>query len=271
VAIMRTIESKQNPRLKELRKAIARPGAVAGIEGPNLVEEALHAGLKLTSLFVADDFAHTNADWLNSLPLEAHTEVLLVERSLLSSVLATEAPQPVAALVAPPTFTWANLLPAGQPALLLILAGLQDPGNMGTILRSAEAFGATGVVALPGTVSPWNGKAVRASAGSLFRLPFLSASVQVCFGQLRAAQIPIWTTDVYQARPIADVDFSKSIAVLIGNEGKGVPADIAAEAQAALTIPCPGPVESLNAAVASSILLYEASRQRAATARKGAR
>ena len=103
--------------------------------------------------------------------------MLLLPRELLSSALATETPQPVAALVEPPEWTWAHLL-GGQTnrrPLVVVLAGLQDPGNLGTILRSAEAFGATGVLSLPGTVSAWNPKAVRASAGSVFRLPLLAA------------------------------------------------------------------------------------------------
>ncbi|WP_420239480.1 TrmH family RNA methyltransferase [Telmatobacter bradus] len=267
----RSIESKQNPRLKQLRRALThpaqRPGELAGIEGPNLVEEALHAGLRVDSIFVADG----HEALLEPLPLDPETEVLLLDRALLNSALTTEAPQPIAALVEPPFFGWEDLLPAGKTPLLLVLAGVQDPGNLGTILRSAEAFGATGVVALPGTVSPWNTKSIRASAGSFFRLPFLTCSVVECFAKLNAAGVHIWTTDVREAQPAPAADLAQPTAILIGNEGNGVPAAIAARAHAALTIPCPGPVESLNAAVAASILLYEASCQRATGKKKGAR
>ena len=147
--------------------------------------------------------------------------------------------------------------------LLVILAGLQDPGNLGTILRSAEAFGATGILSLPGTVSPWNAKAVRASAGSVFRLPLLAVTAEECFTHLREAGVKIWTTAVQSAQPANQVDIASPTAILIGNEGKGVAVELAAQADGTLTIPCPGPVESLNAAVAASVLLYEASRQRA--------
>jgi TrmH family RNA methyltransferase len=263
---VRTIESKQNPRLKELRKAIAAPGShprgMAGIEGPNLVEEALRAGLAIECVFVA---AGSEA-LLEGLPLAAETEVLLLPRALLASALATEAPQPIAALVAPPAWTWKDLLQNQQETLLVVLAGLQDPGNVGTILRSAEAFGATGVVTLPGTVSAWNPKAVRASAGSVFRLPLLAATPEDCFTRLRRAKVTVWTTAVRDAQPAPAAALDKPAALVIGNEGNGVPAQIAALIVAhggtTLTIPCPGPVESLNAAVAASILLYEASRQR---------
>jgi TrmH family RNA methyltransferase len=142
------------------------------------------------------------------------------------------------------------------------LDGLQDPGNLGTILRSAEAFGADGVISLPGTVSAWNPKAVRASAGSVFRLPLLAASIEECFTCLREAGVKVFATAVHGAQPAHVVDLAGPVALLIGNEGNGVSDPVAYEAAAAITIPCPGPVESLNAAVAASVLLYEASCQR---------
>jgi len=258
----RLIQSKQNARLKELRRAFLKPGreakGLAAIEGLNLLEEALRAQLHVPTVFLAQD-----ADsQLDGLALPATTEVLLVPRALLDSALQTETPQPVAALVEIPDWTLAHILgPARSPTLILLLAGLQDPGNLGTILRSAEAFGATGILALPGTVSPWNPKAVRASAGSIFRLPFLPITADESFTALREAGVRILTTTVHAAQPIDLVDLTGPIAFLIGNEGNGVPSDLAAHADLVITIPCPGPVESLNAAVAASILLYEASRQ----------
>lgn len=261
---VRAIQSKQNARLKELRRALARPGrethGLAGIEGPNLLKEALIAGLRIPCAFLADDAQ----ELLKDLPLPDSTETLLLPRALLNSVLETETPQPVAALVEQPDWTWAHILPHHResPALILVLAGLQDPGNLGTILRSGEAFGASGVICLPGTVSPWNSKAVRAAAGSLFRLPVLAVTAEECFLRLREAGVKIFTTALRGAAPADAVDLAEPVALLIGNEGNGVPAEIAAEAGAAITVPCPGPVESLNAAVAASILLYEASRQR---------
>jgi TrmH family RNA methyltransferase len=276
---VRIVQSKQNARLKELRRALAYPGSegrrlagpgsdgppasgigLAGIEGPNLLEEALRAGLRVPCVFAAQGFEHL----LEALPLPAETEILLMPRALLESALATQSPQPVAALVEPPDWTWAHLLDRHRKVvpLLAILAGIQDPGNLGTILRSAEAFGADGVLALPGTVSAWNPKAVRASAGSVFRLPLLSVNIEDCFEHLREAGVKIWTTTVHAAEPADLVDLSAPVALIFGNEGNGVPASLAAMADGAVTIPCPGNVESLNAAVAASVLLYEAARQR---------
>jgi TrmH family RNA methyltransferase len=156
----------------------------------------------------------------------------------------------------------AAALPVNAKPLIVVLAGLQDPGNLGTILRSAEAFGATGIISLPGTVSEWNPKAVRASAGSVFRMPLLAMGAIDCFTRLRKAGVKIWTTVVHGAKAADRIDLAGLVALVIGNEGSGVPQELAAQADGAVTIPCPGPVESLNAAAAASVLLYEVSRQR---------
>jgi RNA methyltransferase, TrmH family len=269
---VRVVESKDNARLKELRKALAAAGrsahgrasraSLVGIEGPHLLEEALHAGLRVKTIFVAQDSGRL----LDALRVPRDTEILRVSAKLLNSALTTESPQPIAALVEPPDWTWSHVLDVNpkRAALVVVLAGIQDPGNLGTILRSAEAFGATGVVSLPGTVSAWNPKAVRASAGSVFRVPFLAASEQECLEKLHEAGVKILSTSVQAAQPAEPVDLTGPVALIIGNEGNGVAGDLEAKADAAITIPYPGPVESLNAAVAASVLLYEAARQREA-------
>jgi TrmH family RNA methyltransferase len=262
---LRIVQSKQNARLKELRRALSRPGrnagTLAGIEGPNLLDEALRAGLNVPWVFVAQD----EPNLLDGLPLGPETEILAVPRELLTSALSTETPQPVAALVQPPDWTWIHVLGNRKSApLLMILAGIQDPGNLGTILRSAEAFGADGVISLAGTVSGWNQKALRASAGSVFRLPLVSAGVDECFLHLREAGVRVLTTALRDAMPADQADLAAPVALIIGNEGNGVPDEIAARADCPITIPSPGPVESLNASVAAGVLLYEASRQRRA-------
>ncbi len=265
---IRVVESKQNARLKELRRALAASGREGrgrvGIEGENLLQEALGAGVHVSTIFVA----HGAERLLEALSVPAEIDVLLLPRELLDSALATETPQPIAALVEPPDWTWAHLFSAHQSraALVIVLAGVQDPGNLGAILRSAEAFGATGVISLPGTVSAWNPKAVRASAGSVFRVPLLAASEKECLTWLRESGVKVLAATVRAAQPADLVDLAGPVALLIGNEGNGVPENLAAMADAKITIPCPGPVKSLNAAVAAGVLLYEASRQRSALA-----
>lgn len=293
---IRIVQSHQNARLKQLRRALAQPGRepgdLAGIEGPNLLGEALRAGLRIPTVFVAQGAESL----LDVFKLSAEVEILVMPKALLNAALTTETPQPIAALVEPPDWTWAHILGGRTTVpLVLVLAGLQDPGNLGTILRSAEAFAATGVVSLPGTVNACNPKAVRASAGSVLRVPLLAVSEEECFTELRESGLRILTTAASlregsgsspyvskgknegasapaRPQPAHLADLAGPVAILIGNEGNGVPADLTAKADGALTIPCPGPVESLNAAVAASVLLYEASRQRsgASESRRGA-
>jgi TrmH family RNA methyltransferase len=267
---VRIVHSKQNARLKELRRALAHPprsGAgepaqLAGIEGPNLLREAIRAGLKIETVFVAEGFEGMLAE----LELPNEIDVLQFPGEVLDSALTTEAPQPVAALVGFPAWTWNDLLETHTDTapLVIVLAALQDPGNLGTILRSAEAFGATGVVSLPGTVSPWNPKAVRASAGSVFRVPLVESNADECFSRLRSTGLRVLTTAVREAEFATSAHLTGPTALLIGNEGNGVPEELASRCDGAITIPMPGSVESLNAAVAASVLLYESARQRAA-------
>lgn len=276
---VRIVQSKQNARLKELRRALRSPepkgAGFIGIEGPHLIEEAMGAGLRFRAVFFPENTGFFYK--LSSASQFENCELLMVPSAILRSALETETPQLAAALIEPPDWTWAHLLPPerAQPllmpaekaaALLVVLAGLQDPGNLGTILRSAEAFGAHGVVSLPGTVSCWNQKAMRASAGSVFRLPVVAAGVDECFSRFRQAGVKVLSTALRDGTPAHLVDLTQPIALLIGNEGNGVPEEIAAQAAGAITIPCPGPVESLNASVAAGVLLYEASRQRRAAA-----
>src|ERR1700722_13023846 len=271
---VRVVESKQNARLKELRKALSAPGrgpgALVGIEGPKLIEEALRTGLRVKTIFVAhgpDQVADRASEQiLEALTLPQETEILHLPKKLLDQALATETPQSIAALIEPPQWSWEQLLGSrrNSVAFVIVLAGLQDPGNLGTILRSAEAFGVTGVVSLPGTVSAWNTKAVRASAGSVFRVPLIAAEIDECIPRLHGAGLAIFAALSQGAQQAHSADLARSVALIIGNEGNGVPGALAARADSTITIPFPGPVESLNAAVAASVLLYEASRQRTA-------
>ena len=196
---LRRIESRQNARVKELRRAFAeaapnQQGEVA-VEGMHLVEEAIRSGLRLSTVFFSES-ARERAHRL--LPqLSAQTEALLLPDSVFASAVPSETPQGVAALVRVKSFTLDNIL-AAQPALLVITAGLQDPGNLGTIARSAEAFGVTGLLLGERTVSPWNWKAVRASAGSLFRLPNAKVELASVLPQLKARGVRVLATSSHK-------------------------------------------------------------------------
>lgn len=260
---LRRVDSRQNARVKELRRAFANAvpneqGEVA-IEGMHLVEEAIRSGLKLSTVF----FSEAARERVHKLlpQLSSHTEALLLTDSVFASAVPTETPQGVAALVRTKPGVLENILKS-QPALLVITAGLQDPGNLGTLARSAEAFGVTGLLLGERTVSPWNWKAVRASAGSLFRLSSAKVELAAELPELKKCSVQLLATSSHKGTAIAEIDLRQPIAFIIGNEGAGIPKDVLAEADGIVSIPQSSKVESLNAGIAASILLYEASRQR---------
>ncbi len=264
------VQSRQNARVRELRAAFARTGRevseVIGIEGEHLLAEALRSGLHLRSVFlrINPDRRDTSLRLLERLAIPAPVPIISLNSAVFASAVDTESPQGIAALVETPRFSLAEALTGPRP-LLLIAGGLQDPGNLGTLVRSAEAFGATGVLALPGTVSIWNAKALRASAGSAFRVPVIYERA-AAFEALAERSIPIYAAVPAGASegaiPCSSADLAAPAAILIGNEGSGLSPEMLERATACITIPTPGPAESLNAGVAASILLYEAARQR---------
>ncbi len=261
----RLIESRQNARVKELRAALARtgrtPAGLIALEGEHLIWEAVRSGLRFDSIFVRDDYTP-------GMELPDGADQLLLPAALFASAVATEQPQGIAALVHPPVFPAASVFSGPHPkaiaSLLLVLAGLQDPGNVGTLLRSAEAFAATGVVLLPGTASPWSPKTLRASAGSAFRIPMLHASEAEMIALLKQHGVRAIAAVARDGMPVGSAPLDRPCALLIGNEGAGLSPEFVTAADAhRVTIPMPGAVESLNAAIAGSLLLYEVARQSA--------
>lgn len=260
----RFIQSRQNAWVKELRLGFARSvkterGHIA-IEGEHLLLEALASHLELGAVFMKTG----SEALLDRLPLPAAVEILELPPEVFASAVDTEAPQGIAALVSPPEFTLDQILATDKTPLVVVSAALQDPGNLGTLIRSAEAMGVTGFVLLPGTVSLYNQKTLRASAGSVFRLPIVTAKPDEFFAALKDRKIVTVAAVATGGSPALECDFTQPTAFILGNEGNGIPGEILQKANTRVTIPTPGPVESLNAAVAGSILLYEAARQRAA-------
>jgi len=177
-------------------------------------------------------------------------------------VAATQNPQGIAALVELPPYNLDTIL-AGRNPLLLVACGLQDPGNLGTLVRSAAAFGASALCTLPETVSPFNPKTVRSSAGTIFHLPVLhDLSVNDLLHRLRMARIRIVAADRRSASPLDQADLRGSVAIMVGREASGLPPEIARAASQVLSIPIRPGIDSVNAATAGSVFLYEAARQR---------
>ena len=261
------IRSRQNARLKDLRQRLLHPAIGANgliaIEGDHLLHEAERSGLRFDTVFLREDRL---AKREHAFP--SHVKVLTVAADPFDHACATDSPQGIAALVKAPEWTLESMLAVSEPRLV-ILAGLQDPGNMGTIIRSAEAFAASGILLTPGSVSPWNQKALRASAGSSFRLPVVSLGDVSQLRRVAEKHIPMYACVADTGDSILEADLRGPIAFVIGNEGAGISEEILSFCQESLHVPCPGHVESLNAAIAASILLYEASRQRSVASLQG--
>lgn len=288
------ITSRDNRWLKRFRAALSGErddNGFVGVEGVRLVEAALGSRLPVEALLVSESGAR-HLPRIAGL-LASGVPVFRTSDKLFAGVADTQAPQGLAALVRPREAGVESLL--SGIALVVALIGVQDPGNVGTIVRAAEAFGATGVATCPadrtGTADPFAPKALRASAGSALRLPIVRGiSATVLLAQLRISQVKVYAA-VTESAPSAsepargasgaaslslppwNIDWKSPSAILIGNEGSGLPADLARAADARVFIPqapalAPVGIESLNAAIAASTLLYEAMRQREAALRK---
>ncbi|MGA2965777.1 MAG: RNA methyltransferase [Terriglobales bacterium] len=266
---LRPVAGRHNQRLKELRQAFRRAEPTAAgecaIEGVKLIEEALRSGQHLESVFFSESarpLAEKLLPQIGSRKIKVRTETVVVPNALFNSIVPSDAPQGVAALVKLPAFSSAQMFERASDGPFVVAAGLQDPGNLGTILRSAEAFGAAGIFLTEGTVSVYNSKVLRGSAGSIFRLPFLQIALAELLPLLRARGVRLLATSSHQGTPLPKVSWTLPLAIFIGNEGAGLSRELTRQMDETLAIPQSAQVESLNAGVAASIVLYEAARNR---------
>ncbi|HYL63101.1 MAG TPA: RNA methyltransferase [Candidatus Methylomirabilis sp.] len=283
------LTSRDNRWLKEFRMALrgglpTDSGAV-GVEGVRLVEEALRSACPIEAVLFSEtgERHHERLAPFIDRP-EIAFPILRTTDRLFEGLADTEHPQGVAALVHPRATSLDEILNGRATAcapLLVVLVGVQDPGNVGTILRTAAAFGATGAVTAAsgqsGAASPYAPKALRASAGAALHLPVLAGmSLPILLTQLRINNIRILASSVHEShdpQPASllfpwEVDWCQRVALLVGNEGAGLPEEVERSADARIRIPMASGVESLNAAAAAAVLFYEAARQRNSLMRK---
>jgi TrmH family RNA methyltransferase len=257
-----TLSSDKNPLLKQIKRAVARGSLTddgyAVAESFHLLEEALKSNCEIGAVIVAESVKGTVSTHVRGLK---RTRVIAVPDSIFNELTSTETTQGVIALVRPPAWTLDQLL-RGK-ALVVVLDGVQDPGNGGAILRVSEAFGGTGAAFLKGSVNPYNPKSLRASAGSVFRLPVASSvDEELLLAALDQKRVTLYAAVPRAEKTLGDVKLSERCAIVIGSEGRGVSAKLQDRA-IGIRIPTSG-VESLNAAVAAGVMLYEARRQRTA-------
>ncbi|HRC84532.1 MAG TPA: RNA methyltransferase [Thermoanaerobaculia bacterium] len=253
------IHSRQNQRVKDIRRLRRCKGDHLLLEGPHLVTEAIEAGLGFDEILASPEFLSSPAGRvLEPLLPRLATEV---SEELLRQLGDADSPQGVLAVARMPRGD-AGALPLHPGGTYLYLAGLQDPGNLGALARVAEASGAAALALSPGTVHANHPRALRASAGSLLRLP---VAVEVELEQLQARLdplVPQWLAlaprggeDLYRA------ELSGTLVLVLGAEGPGLPEELAERCQRRITIPLAAPVESLNATVAAALVLFEIRRR----------
>src|SRR5712671_2399258 len=295
------LTSRDNRWLKDFRMALRgglpTESGFVGVEGVRLVEEALRSGCPIHAVLISE-CGERHRERLAPLidRPEIAIPILRTTDRLFEGLADTEHPQGVAALVKPRIASFDDLLRTPESAcspLLVVLTGVQDPGNVGTILRTASAFGATGAVTtasgVSGTASPFSPKALRASAGAALHLPVLAGmSLPILLAQLHVANVRTVASSAHDlASPVGaqhaapqpgniapllapwEVDWCEPVALLVGNEGAGLPEEVERSADARIRIPMSSGIESLNAAAAAAVLFYVAARQRSRRTKSG--
>ncbi len=267
---MDVITSQANPLWKKVKRLAKKQGRKKEnkflLEGGRLVSEAVRCAWPLELVCITPDFSEAMKQYILPLLYSRQTKILKVSQTLFSEVAETDSPQGILAIALQPQWHMEDLLAkrGEYPLGIVVVDGVQDPGNLGTIIRSADALGAQGVLLSKGTVDPYNPKTLRATMGSIFRLPVLADLEQkdiINFLSKQAIQLIVGMPR--EGIPLYQVDLTGPLALLLGSEAQGPSAAFLADEHKTLAvIPMPGGTESLNVGIACSIMLYEMSRQR---------
>lgn len=263
---MITITSSSNPTIKEIKSLYKRrerwDNKLFIVEGIKMVEELIHNGYPMKYIVYSDKLFSLRGGKELFDDIEHLDNVINVPDKLFESLSDVETPQGILAVVPFKNNSIEDIL-AGSKPFIILLDRVQDPGNLGTIIRTADAFGIDGIIALEGCVDVYNPKVVRATMGSIFRVPiyYYSDGIDI-INKLKDKGARIYSTSLDGKKFIQDVDFKEFSVLIIGNESKGVSETLEELSDNLIKIPMIGRAESLNAAVASSIIMYEALRQR---------
>lgn len=243
------IESLQNPKVKQWKKLLTKKGRMKEgkflIEGIHLIEEALKAQLPIQN-FIIDKNKEIPREWLAS-----NIEPIYVSSRIMKEICETETPQGYVAISSFPD----NQNLALDKGMFLFIDQVQDPGNVGTMIRTADAAGLTGVIIGEGTVDPLNGKVLRATQGSIFHIPVVQMDLEEAIERCKENNVPVFGTSI-QGSTYTIIEPRKDFALIMGNEGSGVRKSILEKCDQNLYIPIYGKAESLNVSVATGILLY---------------
>lgn len=261
---MRRISSRQNPLVTRFRDLARGRGASDFIllDGEHLLEEALDSGVALDTVAFAERMIDSRADHLVDRVLRAGANAVRVPDPVMAAISPVKAPAGIVAIGRARAASLDAALDAPLP-LVLLLDNIQDAGNVGAIVRTADACGATGIVAAAGTADPFGWKALRGAMGSTFRMPIAPGqSLEQALGRARERGLTIAAMVPRGGTLLHATDLRRPLALLLGGEGRGLTESAIAAADVRITIPMRPPVESLNVAVTAALVLYEASRQR---------
>lgn len=258
---MEYIESKDNLLIKDIRKLKEKRYRVSSnmflVEGFRFVEEALDSGFEVVNIFISarGEPKYENSCMKNK--LQRNTKVYSVSDSLFKNICDTDNPQGIIASVRnkPLEIKYDN-------GFYMLADKIQDPGNMGTIIRTAHAAGALGVIITKGTVDIYNEKTLRATMGSIFKIPIIYDKDLTLVQKLKNSGFKLVTSSLDTDKNFYDVDLKEKVIISVGNEGNGISGEVYEICDFKIKIPMPGGAESLNAAVAASIMMYEVVRQK---------
>lgn len=258
---MPVIDSPQNQYVKLFRSLEnARSRKEAGlfaVEGIHSIEDMIAAGWKAQVGYWCPDLLP--GEELAEELLQHSNDFIALSRRAFEAMSGVQSPQGIAAVVRIPKPTFKSI--KGGEGIILALHELRDPGNMGNMIRTADAAGALGVLAVGNCVDFWMPKVVRAAAGSIFHAPLVSVTPEALLEWAEASETPLVASAVHEGTPCDELPFPSRCALLIGAEAQGLPEALLTASSARTTIPMPGKAESLNAAIAAGILLYEFNRQ----------
>lgn len=263
---IRIITSLSNPKIKEAfdiknKRDRYREKAFI-IEGPHLVEMALASGSPVKKAFFTSSFsAKKEGQRLLREILKKTFEIFEVTDQILNKLTDTETPQGILAIA---SYTHRNLreIRFRSVPFIVVIDGVQEPGNLGTIIRTSDAAGADAVIILRGTCDPFMQKTIRATAGSIFNIPVIHAETDKLLKWLASEKIHLIVTDVDAKVSIFDANLKNAVAFVFGNEAHGVSSQMKRNADSILKVPIIGKAESLNVAASAAVCLYEAVRQR---------
>ena len=260
------ITSMKNPMIKEIKSLYRKKERMRSksfiIEGIKIIEEAIDHSYPIKNIIYTDKLMNTKGGPEFFQTIKDRGKLIYVGENIFKEISDTENPQGVLAIARFQFEDLDKLIEKENPALIF-LDRLQDPGNMGTIIRTADAFSFDGIIITDGCVDPYNPKVVRATMGSIFRLPiyYIEDSLRG-LNILKDHGIKVYSTSLEESLPIYEVDYNNGFILVIGNESTGVSDEIYSLSDKLIRIPMPGKAESLNAGVAASIVMYEAMKQR---------